>query len=77
MSSPHVSSGIVERAKRDRARKSLHALYRCVSRFLAWGDFHVRSLFVRSSLSEEKWGLLVVYPIIDSGHKKGPSQNLK
>ena len=37
----------------------------------------MRSRFVRSSLSEEKWGLFVVYPIIDSGHKRGPSQNLK
>ena len=44
---------------------------------LAWGVFHARSRFVRSSLSEEKWGLFVVYPIIDSGHKRGPSQNLK
>ena len=34
----------------------------------------MRSRFV---LSEGKWGLPVVYPIIDSGHKRGPSQNLK
>ena len=29
--------------------------------FLAWGNFHARSRFVRSSLPEEKWGRLVVY----------------
>ena len=28
---------------------------------LAWGDFHARSLFARSTIPEEKWGLLVVY----------------
>ena len=29
--------------------------------FLAWGDFHARSCFARSTIPEEKWGLLVVY----------------
>ena len=29
--------------------------------FLAWGDFHARSLFVCSTIPAEKWGLLVVY----------------
>ena len=29
--------------------------------FLAWGDFHARSRFARSTIPEEKWGLLVVY----------------
>ena len=29
--------------------------------FLA-GDFHARSRFARSTIPEEKWGLLVVYP---------------
>ena len=28
--------------------------------FLAWGDFHARSCFARSTIREEKWGLLVV-----------------
>ena len=28
---------------------------------LAWGDFHARSRFARSTIPEEKWGLLVVY----------------
>ena len=28
---------------------------RCVSPFLAWGDFHARSRFVRSTIPEEKW----------------------
>ena len=30
--------------------------------FLAWGDFYARSRFARSSIPEEKWGLLVVLP---------------
>ena len=29
--------------------------------FLTWGDFHTCSHFARSSIPEEKWGLLVVY----------------
>ena len=29
--------------------------------FLAWGDFHARSRFARSTIPEEKFGLLVVY----------------
>ena len=28
---------------------------------LAWGDFHARSRFARSTIPEEKWRLLVVY----------------
>ena len=28
--------------------------------FLAWGDFHARLRFARSTIPEEKWGLLVV-----------------
>ena len=28
--------------------------------FLAWGDFHVRLHFARSTVPEEKWGLIVV-----------------
>ena len=27
-----------------------------MSRFLAWGDFHARSRFTRSTIPEEKWG---------------------
>ena len=27
-----------------------------MSPFLAWGDFHVRSRFARSTVPEEKWG---------------------
>ena len=41
---PHFSSGIVEQAKREKRR---HA---------AWGDFHARSRFARSTNPEEKWG---------------------
>ena len=29
---------------------------RGVSPFLAWGDFHARSRFARSTVPEEKWG---------------------
>ena len=29
---------------------------RRVSSFLAWGDFHARSRFARSTIPEEKWG---------------------
>ena len=67
---PHFSSGIVERAKRERAWKSPHARKgdtrrgerkiflspRRVSPFLAWGDFHARSRFAHSTILEEKWG---------------------
>ena len=42
-------------AKRERAWKSPHTRIG-VSPFLAWGDFHARSRFARSILSEEKWG---------------------
>ena len=71
-SSPHFSSGMVERAKRERAWKSPHPRKgdtgrggiflsprrptRRVSPFLAWGDFDVRSRFARSTIPEEKWG---------------------
>ena len=50
------------RAKRERARKSPHARKgdtrrgERVSPFLAWGDFHARSRFARSTIPEEKWG---------------------
>ena len=62
------SSGIVERAKRERApvkstprEKRRHIfLSPCrVSPFLAWGDFHARSRFARCTIPEEKWGILV------------------
>ena len=71
-SSPHFSSGMVERAKRERAWKSPHPRKgdtgrggiflsprrppRRVSPFLAWGDFDARSRFARSTIPEEKWG---------------------
>ena len=48
---PHFSSGIVERAKRERAGKSPHR----ASPFLAWGDFHARSRSARSTIPEGKW----------------------
>ena len=56
---PHFSSGIVERAKRERAWKSTTATRggrQNVSPFLAWVDFHARTRFARSTTPEEKWG---------------------
>ena len=54
---PHFSWGIVERAKPERAWKSLHARKPVGCRlFFAWGDFHARSRFARSTIPEEKWG---------------------
>ena len=44
---------------------------RRVSFFLAWGDFHARSRFARSTIPEEKWGTtrsLVSYA--DTGFQK-------
>ena len=29
--------------------------------FLAWGDFHARSRFTRTTIPEEKWGLSIIY----------------
>ena len=64
------SSGIAERARRERACKSpphekgemqrgeREILPRLA--FRAWGDFHASSRFARSTIPEEKWGLLVV-----------------
>ena len=49
---PYFSSGIVERAKRERARKASGG-------FLAWGNFHARSRFARSTIPEENKGVLV------------------
>ena len=51
---PHFSSGIEEQAKRERAWKCLSP--HRVSPILAWGDFHARSRFDRSTIPEEKWG---------------------
>ena len=64
-----LGKGIVERAKRERTRKSPHARKvrrggeknRLVSPFLAWGNVHAPSRFAHSTIPEEKWGLLVVY----------------
>ena len=62
---PHFSSGLVEPAIRACAWKSPHARNFSLSpprlAFLTWGDFHERLRFARSTIPEEKWGLLVVY----------------
>ena len=39
--------------------------------FLAWGNFHMRSRFARSTIPEEKWGLLVV--LANTRPSKGPN----
>ena len=54
---PHYSSGTVERAKRARENHPTREKEtRGVSPFLAWGHFHARSRFARSTIPEEKWG---------------------
>jgi len=35
----------------------------CVSPFLAWGDFHVRLRFARSTICEDKWGTTRSLPL--------------
>ena len=54
MSSPHGASETLARVKIPGAagRERLA--------FLAWGDVHARSRFARSTIPEEKWGLLLV-----------------
>ena len=60
----HLSSGIVERAKRERACNSPYATKddtpllssHRVSPILAWGDLHERPRFGRCTVLEEKWG---------------------
>ena len=34
-----------------------------MSPFLAWGDFHARSRFTRSTIPEEKWGTTRSLPV--------------
>ena len=56
---PHFSSGIVEPASasaRENHPTRRHAAAREVSPCLAWGYFHARSRFARSTIPEEKWG---------------------
>ena len=58
---PHFSSGIIEQASArenhpTREKATIFLSPRRVSPFLAWGDFHARSRFARSTIPEEKWG---------------------
>ena len=60
---PHFSSGILERAKRERAWKSPHA-----RKAIRGGErdgmiFQARSRFVRSTIPEEKWGTTRCLPL--------------
>ena len=45
---PHFSSGIMSRASETRARVKITPRERVLP-FLAWGDFHARSRFARST----------------------------
>ena len=56
-SSPHFSSGIVERAKLA---------------FLTWGDFHARLRFTRSTIPREKCGLLIAHLCVSNLLQKHP-----
>ena len=47
---------ITPREKRQDAAGGFFLSPRRVSPFLAWGDFHARSRFTRSTIPEEKWG---------------------
>ena len=42
--------------RRHAARREKNDSPRLASPFLAWDDFHARSRFARSTISEEKWG---------------------
>ena len=53
--SPDAEEILLSRAERHAAGR--------VSPLLALGDFHARSRFARFTISEEKWGLLIVYSI--------------
>ena len=51
---------------------------RRVSPFLAWGDFHARSRFARSAVSEENsGGLLVVYKKDEEWQGRPPGVRFK
>ena len=57
----------------DTGREKIFFIFlspRRVSPFLAWGDFHAPSRFARSTIPEEKWGLLVVYIIPEKPPKE-------
>ena len=54
---------IIPREKRRHAAGRENLIFlspQGVSPFLAWGDFHARSCFARSTMPEENEGLLVV-----------------
>ena len=59
---PRLSSRTVERAKRERAWKSPHPRKDDTRLGLAWGAFHARSRFARSTITEEKWGTTRLLP---------------
>ena len=52
-----------------------------MSPFLAWGDFHARSRFARSTISEEKWGttrsLIWNRPVVSSWFCSSARDKLK
>ena len=54
--SPHARKGSPPVVKGNRRRLHAGNSPRCVSPFLAWGDFHARSRFARSTIPKGKWG---------------------
>ena len=54
-------TGLVRGDSRREERK-MRLSSRRVSPILAWGDFHARSRFARSTIPEEKWGLKIPFP---------------
>ena len=59
--SPHVRKGDVRWGERKiRDYWLIFLSPRRVSSFLTSGNFHTRSLFARSTIPEEKWGLLLI-----------------
>ena len=52
----HTAERAMEREKWEKAETQKINLSRSVSSFLVWGDFHARSRFACSTISEEKWG---------------------
>ena len=56
---PHARKGDTRREERKMIKKKMKIIFLSphrVSPFLAWGDFHACSRFVRSTIPEEKWG---------------------
>ena len=51
-----VYRALVKISPREKRRHAAFSLSPPRLAFLAWGDFHARSRFARSTIPEEKWG---------------------